>query len=113
MRRRMKRCLPWRQLNDPRFFPYRFGQAFWAYVAGRFGDAVVGRILNAAARSGNAEGAIQQVLGIPVDSVNAEWHEEVRLAYRDALAATTKPETYGEVILEREAGAAGSTPAPR
>jgi len=26
------------QLDDPRYFPYRYGQAFWAYVAGRYGD---------------------------------------------------------------------------
>jgi Tol biopolymer transport system component len=70
-----------RQLNDPRFFPYRFGQAFWAYVAGRFGDDVVGRVLNAAARTGSAEAALQQVLRIPVDSINAEWREAVELAF--------------------------------
>ena len=45
-----------KQLNDPRFFPYRFGQAFWAYIAGRFGDDVVGRILNTAARGAGAFG---------------------------------------------------------
>ncbi len=92
------------QLNDPRFFPYRFGQAFWAYIAGRFGDEVVGRILNAAARSGNAEAALQRVLNIPVDSINAEWQEEVRLAYRDIRAATEEPDKYGEVMLSREDG---------
>jgi Tol biopolymer transport system component len=89
------------QLDDPRFFPYRFGQAFWAYVAGRFGDEVVGRILNAGARTGNAEAALQRVLNIPVDSINAEWQEEVRLAYRDVRAATDEPDTYGEVVLSR------------
>jgi hypothetical protein len=97
------------QLNDPRFFPYRFGQAFWAYVAGRWGDDVVGRILNAAARLGGAEPALRQVLGIPVDSVNAEWHEEIRLAYREVLDATEKPETYGKVILKRDGGSGINT----
>ncbi len=97
------------QLNDPRFFPYRFGQAFWAYVAGRWGDDVVGRILNSAARSGGAEPALRQVLGIPVDSVNAEWHEEIRLAYRELVDATEKPETYGKVILKRDGGSGINT----
>ena len=23
-------------LDDPKYFPYRWGQAFWAYVAGRW-----------------------------------------------------------------------------
>ena len=26
------------RLDDPDFFPYRYGHAFWAYVAGRWGD---------------------------------------------------------------------------
>ncbi len=46
------------KLDDPRCFPYRWGQAFWAYVAGRYGDEIVGQILNEAGRAGSAEGAI-------------------------------------------------------
>ena len=93
-----------RQLNNPRFFPYRFGQAFWAYIAGRFGDDVVGRVLNAAARSGRAETALQQVIGIPPDSVNAEWHEAVSRAYDDIREATFDPDQYGTLLLSKEGG---------
>ena len=98
-----------RQLNDPRFFPYRFGQAFWAYVAGRWGDDVVGRILNAGARTGRAEAALQRVLLVPADSVNAEWQEEIRLAYRDLRESTEKPDTYGKILLQREGGSGINT----
>lgn len=98
-----------RQLNDPRFFPYRFGQAFWAYVAGRFGDDVVGRILNAGVRSGGAEAALQRVLRIPVDTLNAEWQDAVRRAYRDAAEAATNPDEYGKVILAEENGSGINT----
>ncbi len=30
-----------KQLGNPRFFPYRFGHAFWAYVGGLLGDDMV------------------------------------------------------------------------
>ena len=30
------------QLDDPKFFPYRYGHALWSYLAGRYGDAVIG-----------------------------------------------------------------------
>jgi hypothetical protein len=36
-----------KKLNDPDFFPYRYGHAFWAYVAGRWGDSAVGDMLRA------------------------------------------------------------------
>src|SRR5262245_26464253 len=34
-----------KQLDDPRYFPYRFGHAFWAYIGGRYGDATIAKIL--------------------------------------------------------------------
>jgi len=36
-------------LDNPKYFPYRWGQAFWAYVGGRFGDNVIPRMLRVAA----------------------------------------------------------------
>ncbi len=93
-----------RQLNDPRFFPYRFGQAYWAYIAGRFGDDAVGRILNAGIRTGSAGAGLQQVLGIPVDSLNAEWHEEILRSYADFREATKDGDDYGRKIIESEFG---------
>ena len=50
------------KLSDPRFFPYRYGQALWAYVAGRWGDDVVGRLLKASKTSGNASVAFARRL---------------------------------------------------
>src|SRR6188768_338834 len=43
-----------KNLDDPRYFPYRFGHAFWAYIGGRFGDEAVGQILGALAPSSDA-----------------------------------------------------------
>jgi len=98
-----------RQLNDPRFFPYRFGQAFWAYVAGRWGDPIVGRILNAAARGAGADAAMARVLSIPVDSVNAEWHEAIEQSLGTVKAVTSVPSDFGEVLLSREEGSVLNT----
>jgi Tol biopolymer transport system component len=100
------------QLYDPRYFPYRFGQAFWAYIAGRWGDDVVGRILNAAGRSGVAEAALQRVLRVPVDSLVAEWHESIRLAYDPIREDTKAPGDYGDLLLSTEnSGGLNTAPA--
>ncbi len=90
------------QLYDPRFFPYRFGQAFWAYVAGRWGDDVVGRVLNAAGRTGSAEAALQMVLRIPVDSLIGEWHESIRRAYDPVREGTRSATDFGTPLLTAE-----------
>src|SRR5919199_1658222 len=45
-------------LNNPKYFPYRWGQAFWAYVGGRWGDDVIGQMLRIAAKTGDPKVAI-------------------------------------------------------
>src|SRR5919199_1041784 len=40
-------------LNNPKYFPYRWGQAFWAYVGGTYGDSVVRRMLAVASAAGD------------------------------------------------------------
>lgn len=93
-------CLPTiSQLNDPRFFPYRYGQALWSFVAGTYGDEIVGRILKVAGRTGSAIGAFQAVLGITIDTLSTEWHEATLEAYEPIVAATDPPDTYGEIII--------------
>src|SRR6185503_20001012 len=39
-------------LDNPKYFPYRWGQAFWAYVAGRYGDDALRRMLAIGAAAG-------------------------------------------------------------
>src|SRR5262245_29217536 len=66
-----------RQLDDPRFFPYRFGQAFWAYVGGTYGDETIGRILRVAGHGGVEQG-ISVVLGVTASNLVEKWHEALR-----------------------------------
>lgn len=72
------------ELDDPDYFPYRFGHAFWAYVGGRFGDRAVADILHAAAggapdasRGADPISLIEEVLGVEADVLSREWHESV------------------------------------
>ena len=101
-----------KQLNDPRFFPYRYGQAFWAYVGGRFGDHVVAEALKAAGASGKAEQSLQEVLGIDTAQLSKEWHASVQEAYGPVAAVKKGPADYGRaVITEKNAGELNVGPA--
>jgi Tol biopolymer transport system component len=88
-----------RQLYDPRYFPYRYGQAFWAYVAGRFGDATIGDILRRAGRTGDAEGALLAVTGIRADSLVLRWHAAVEADYGALAQQTQVPDAYGRLLV--------------
>jgi hypothetical protein len=91
-----------RDLGDPRLFPYRWGQAFWSYVGGRYGDEVIGRILRAAGRTGDPFGAIQRILDISIDDLTTDWHAATRGAFEPVLEATAPAENFGQVLISAE-----------
>jgi Tol biopolymer transport system component len=87
-------------LDDPKYFPYRWGQAFWAYVAGRYGDDAIRRMLAiGAAAGGDTNVAIDKVLGVKTQQLSAEWQESIRQTYRPILASTMPPNEIGRVIV--------------
>jgi len=95
-----KDSLPsFRQLDDPRFFPYRYGHALLAYVAGHWGDQVIGQLLRQANRRRGVDQAIRQVLSLSPDDLVARWHTEVHQAYQPLMAETRAPETLGPRIV--------------
>src|SRR5437867_9106740 len=84
-----------RQLDDPRYFPYRWGQAFWAYLTGRYGDQVVGDLLRDGSKVRDVGIALQKMTGEPIDSLSHQWQAAIRAAYTPMQQATARPETFG------------------
>ena len=85
--------------NDARFFPYRYGQALWAYVGGRWGDRAVVDVYRTSLRIGFEEG-IRRVLGISTDSLSKDWIAATRRAYLPMLEGRTRPNGAGDPILQ-------------
>ena len=94
-------------LDNPRYFPYRWGQAFWSYVCGKWGDSVIGQMLVTGGTSGDYAVAIQKVLGITTKALSEEWHAAIRRTYQPVLGATTSPNEVGRLLLKRERGLGG------
>jgi len=87
-------------LNNPRYFPYRWGQAFWAYVGGRFGDDVVRQMLAVGAAAGDPHVAIEKVLGVKTKELSKDWQDAMRKAYEPILAHTTPPNEIGRAVIK-------------
>ncbi len=87
--------------RESRFFPYRFGQALWAYIGGTYGDDAVVNVFRRSLRIGFA-GSIQQVLGVTPDTLSAQWAEAVSAAYGPLMAGREDPGSVGAVILDSE-----------
>lgn len=97
--------------KDRRYFPYRFGQAFWAYVGGTYGDEAVVNVFRRALRVG-PEAAMEQVLGITHDTLSAQWSRAIFDAYEPLIEGRTPPEQSGTEILSPETGAGSQNVAP-
>ena len=67
-------------LDDPQYFPYRWGHAFWAYVGGRWDEGTVAELYRAASLFG-MEYALDDVLTTTADDLSREWHDALRAAY--------------------------------
>jgi hypothetical protein len=85
-------------LDDPAYFPYRWGHAYWAYVAGRWGDGIIRRLFVQAAESG-VRAATQSVLGRSTATLTQEWHAAIEQAYAPTLAAASTAEPGARVPL--------------
>lgn len=90
-----------KQLDSPKYFPYRFGHAFWAYVAGNYGDEVVGRMLKVAGQSRSVEAAIRSVLQVSPEELGQAWRDALRERFRPVLEATQPPAKQARLLISR------------
>ncbi|MEP7346197.1 MAG: basic secretory protein-like protein, partial [Gemmatimonadaceae bacterium] len=101
----------YKDLTDPRIFPYRYGQAICAYIGGRWGDERLIQLYKAALRL-PLEAAIQKTLSITADQLVAEWTTAMQELYRPAMAGRTDPRDSGVPILAERQKEAGLDVAP-
>jgi len=84
--------------TDPRYFPYRYGQALWAYIGGKWGDQGVSDVYRASLRGG-WDAALRRVIGISSDSLSKEWLASIRATYLPLMQGRTNPTEVGNPLL--------------
>lgn len=84
-----------------RFFPYRFGQNFWKYVAGRWGDEIIGEIMNAVPSLG-VERAFRRYTGTDLEELGEEWKEYVQNAYLPQIGDLERPRRVATPLLNEK-----------
>ena len=91
-----KRLPSVKQLSDPRYFPYRYGHAFWAYLAGRYGDEFIGKVLRSKVRG--VVSRLEEATGLGEAQLTRDWHASVH----DEIGGHETP------IVERTAASAAA-----
>ena len=85
------------------YFPYRWGQAFWAYVSGLYGDGIIRKLFTETAANGYAA-AIQKVLGMDEATFSKQWQEAIRNAYSPFQTKTQPAPSGNSLINSNNAG---------
>ena len=95
-----------------KYFPYRYGQAYLAYVGGKYGDAAVTNLFKLGGRIG-VDSSMVYTIGITADSLSVEWAQAIRDAYLPLMDSRTHPDSAGTAILSEEisGGALNLSPA--
>ena len=100
-------------LDDPKYFPYRWGHAFWAYIGAKYGDRTVASLIRSAANPRFDLVGLARQLGTDPDTLTAEWHARHPRSRRAAVADELPPldERAAAASSARTAAAAASTSA--
>lgn len=83
------------------YLSYRFGQSLFAYIGSRWGDEVIGLLLQRTARQG-LERAFRSSLGVSLDDLSHEWMASVRRTYLPDLVERQRPEEFAQRLTDRE-----------
>jgi len=70
--------------NDPYIFPYRYGHALWAYIGEKWGDEVIGEILQSSATSG-LDAAFKRALGRSLEDLSNDWRDAIQTTFLPQL----------------------------
>ncbi|WP_353266066.1 hypothetical protein [Gemmatimonas sp.] len=84
-----------------KYFPYRYGLALWQYVGARWGDEVIGEIMNATPSLG-IDRAFRREIGLSLDDLSAEWKAAMQAKYLTAVANLDRPRSFAQPLLSQK-----------
>ncbi|WP_090604820.1 DPP IV N-terminal domain-containing protein [Parapedobacter koreensis] len=96
--------------NMNRYFPYRFGQAFWAYIGSTYGDTVIMPLFKATAMYGYEMG-IRRVFGYDAQTLSNLWKNSMENAYRSLPVDTGKAPVGRSIVNSKNSGRLNVSPA--
>jgi len=92
------------------YFPYRYGQAFWAYVGATYGDTVIMPLFMETAKYGY-EFAMRRLFGYDAQTMSTLWRNSMESTFRSLNKDTTSRPIGQALITSKNAGRMNVSPA--
>ncbi len=102
-----------RDLNDGRYFPYRWGHAFWAYIGAKHGDRAVASLIRSAANPRFDLDGFMRQLGTDPETFTAGWHEAIQDATSAVMADVSPVTSRPRLVISAATGGGRFNVGPR
>jgi Tol biopolymer transport system component len=83
---------------NPNIFPYRFGHALFSYIGERWGDEVVGEILQGST-TGGIPAAAHRATGLTMEQLSDDWRDAVQTTYLPQIADHYRASRIARAVL--------------
>ena len=86
------------------FFPYRYGESVWRYVGSRWGDGIIGEIMQSTPTLGY-DRAFKRQIGLTLEELSGDWKEAMSSLYLPQVGQLERPRKIATSMLtERKTG---------
>ncbi len=92
-----------KDLQNPKYFPYRYGQAFWAFVTGYKGDGIVRDYFRQTALNG-LEMATDSVFNMGLENLSEMWVSTLKNHYGQYVGDKKERFVGREMLKKEDAG---------
>jgi len=93
-----------------KYFPYRYGEAFWSFIGSTYGDTVIVPFFKNTAHFGLAYG-IRRTFGYDEKTLSSLWKNSIEATYKPYLKDTVQKPVGRRIIDEKNAGKLNLAPA--
>ena len=93
-----------------KYFPYRYGEAFWAFIGSTYGDTVIVPLFKNTARLGLKKG-IKHTFGYDDKILSTLWQNTIEATYQPYLKDTAQQPAGKRIIDEHNSGKMNLAPA--
>ncbi len=102
-----------RDLDDGRYFPYRWGHAFWAYIGAKHGDRSVASLIRSAANPRFDLTGFMRQLGTDADTFTQDWHAAIHASTSAVLADLSAVTSRPRLVINAATGGGRFNVGPR
>ncbi|WP_448699478.1 DPP IV N-terminal domain-containing protein [Mucilaginibacter sp. AW1-3] len=93
-----------------KYFPYRYGEAFWSFIGSTYGDTVIVPFFKNTARFGLDYG-IRKTFGYDEKTLSSLWKNSIQAAYKPFLKDTAQVPNGNKIIDYKNSGEMNVAPA--